>query len=453
MKNLCLFSLMLCGLFASSCKSDDPPLPDNAVNFAATEMGFEENESSKSITLNINRAEDADVSVTLGVVSTGVEYGDGFATTPAVADGAIVVTFKAGSTSTTVDVKKVALFFDGDEHIDFEIKSVGGSLVIGEKKTLKLTFGAIVSEGAKLTLDGGEGAGNAANSVFLDLSANEQTSVARKSWNLGFYCGSQFAVILNNTTSSTAVEANINVDAVVNSADSAAFATSLAIPYDAAGFSLVDDLTGDLTKTIIKENKVYVVNLGDSQKPLYKIKVAKKDNDTYTLQYAKINESAVKSIDVAKDGKYNFAYVSFAENKTVSVEPLKAKWDIVWTKAMYKTSFNGVYIPYSFSDLVFVNAKTGVQAAEVLTSVKTFAAFTEADAASITFSTEVDAIGNKWRNIMASSTDPRVGIFHDRFYVIKDADGHLYKFQFLKAGINNDGGTRGYPEIEYALVK
>src|SRR5436853_7766605 len=48
---------------------------------------------------------------------------------------------------------------------------------------------------------GTEAGSSAANSVYLDLSSNTMTPVARSSWDLGFYCGPDFRVILNNTSS------------------------------------------------------------------------------------------------------------------------------------------------------------------------------------------------------------------------------------------------------------
>ncbi|WP_255157753.1 HmuY family protein [Siphonobacter sp. BAB-5385] len=40
----------------------------------------------------------------------------------------------------------------------------------------------------------------------------------------------------------------------------------------------------------------------------------------------------------------------------------------------------------------------------------------------------------------------------DRFYVIKDAAGNVYKLKFINY-TSTDGGERGYPNIEYKLVK
>jgi GGDEF domain-containing protein len=326
------------------------------------------------------------------------------------------------------------------------------TLVLGEQSTLKVAFASIVSTGSSMTLQGGEGGSSAVNSVFVDFSNNAQSSVLRKSWNVGFYCGDEFAVILNNTTSSTAKEANIEINAVVSSTDSVSYATSLALTSTASALSLVDDWSGDLSKTIIKEGKVYVVNLGESQKPLYKVKVSKKDNNTYTLQYAKINESNVTSFDIVKSTDHHFVYVSFAEGKVVSVAPQKTKWDIVWSRSIYKTVSNDITIPYSFPDLVLTNSRSGVQVAEVVSAssdenISLYNSFTLANAQVITtFNSQVDAIGSKWRNGGGPNVAPSIKT--DRFYVVKDAAGNFYKLQFVSMG-----DVRGYPQIKYALLK
>lgn len=442
MKKFFYLSLVLAGLFATSCGDDDPPLADNTVNFSATELGISETESSKSFTINIDRTESSDVTININVTATGVVYGNDFTTTPAAAGNAISATIKAGSTSTTVEVKKLAKLLDGDESINFEIGSATGGLVLGEKKSLKLTFGAIISTGSTMTLQGGEGGSAAVNSVFVDFSGNEQTSVARASWNFGFSTGADFAVILNNTTGSTAVEAtNQNLETIISETAATEYANKLKFGQEGA-FDIIDDISGDLTKSVIKEGKVYIVNLGDNQTPLYKVKVTKKDADTYTIQYAKSNESAVKSINISKNAAYNFMYASITEGKVVNVQPEKAKWDIEWTRTAYKT---GTY-PYFFSDFVYINAAGGIQAAEVLTSVTEYAKYSTSDVASTKFSSEIDVIGSKWRNGGGPNKAP--SIKEDRFYVIKDGAGNIYKLRFTSMG-----KTRGYPEIEYALVK
>ena len=452
MKQLVYLTIaILLTVFVVSCKEDDPPLPDNTINFSASELGIDENESSKSFTINIDRSSTSPLSIVLKIVESGLVYGTSYTTTPAASNGEITVSIPAGETSANIAIQKVAgKFFDGNETLSLSVGTIPKELVLGSTTALKITFGAIVSAGSELTLNGGEGGSKAANSVYVDLSNNEQTAIARKSWNLALYCGEGFAAKLNNTTASTAIEANIGVETVVNATDSASYATALTLTTTAEAMALIDDYSGDLSKTVIKEGKVYVLNLGESQTPLYKVKVTSKDASTYTVQYSKINESAVKSIDVAKNPAYNFVYVSFAEGKTVQVEPAKTKWDIVWGRSVYYTNMGTGAIPYTFADLVLLNSKTETQAVEVLTETKAYAGFSATDATSLTYSSSIDVIGSKWRNGGGPTTQPSVKT--DRFYVIKDSSGNIYKLQFVSMG-PGDGGTRGYPQIKYELLK
>ena len=245
------------------------------------------------------------------------------------------------------------------------------------------------STGSKITLNGligTETGSSAGNSVFVDFSADKQTSVARASWDLGFYSGTDFKVILNNTVGATAIALNETDLTKVTEADTIALATAgaLSLGQGAGGFSYIDPIEGDATAylagTVIKtisatdaDNKVYIVNRGGAT-GWQKIRVIRAGAN-YTLQYAKISDKAFKSLTVTKDGAFNFKHVSF-NTGAVEVEPAKANWDIEWTLATYKANQT---TPYTFSDFVLINFVGGVTAAEVLVadSKVTFADFAE----------------------------------------------------------------------------
>ncbi len=319
------------------------------------------------------------------------------------------------------------------------------------------------SDGSTLTLNGligSEAGSSAGNSVFVDFSADKQTSVARNSWDLGFYGGSEFRVIINHTVGATAIELNKTDLNQVTAADTITLASSaaLALGQGAGGFGLIDPVEGGksayLAGTVIKEvsatdanNKVYIVNRGSAgvseNRGWQKVRVLRNGNG-YKLQYAKINETTFKTIDVAKDDKYNFKYISFVSG-AVNVEPPKADWDIQWSLSTYKATAT---IPYTFSDFVILNFLAGVQAAEVLKSSVDYPDFKESNLSAITFKSERDVIAGNWR--ITSGTP--LGVKTDRFYVIKDGNGNVYKLKF-NSFISNDGGTRGKPVIEYKLIK
>lgn len=452
MKKLFYYILGLT-LFIASCKKSDPALPDNLVNFTAATQGMESDATTADVTLNLSRTTTVAIPVTVTLITTGVTYGTEFTTLPAATNSTIAVTIPAGSNNVSFKVNKTAgIFLNGNESVSFTIATAGQPILLGATKSLTLSFAAITSTGSSLTLNGGDGGSSAANSVFVDLSANNQTSVPRTSWDLGFYDGDDFRVILNNTTAASVVA--VNKTDLTQVSESDINIADLQLGFGKGTFSIYDDVNGDLTKTAIaqvsatdSDNKVYVINrIGGSgttsaAADLYKIRVLR-SSAGYTLQYAKLNETTFKTIDIAKNTAYNFNYISF-DNGAVSVEPTKDHWDFEWTYSIYYTGTT----PYAFSDLVLTNYLGGVQAAEVLTSTVTYDAFAEANISAITFSESRNTISSNWR-----ATTGTIGVKTDRFYVIKDAAGNVYKLKFISF-TSQDGGTRGYPQLEYALVK
>ncbi|GAA4213503.1 hypothetical protein GCM10022289_45770 [Pedobacter jeongneungensis] len=322
------------------------------------------------------------------------------------------------------------------------------------------------SDGNTLTLNGLIGAelGSAAgNSVYVDFSTDKQTAIERDSWDLGFYSGTDFKVILNSTNGASAV---VTDKTDLNAVTATGFDSSvLKVGQGSGNFSIVDDgrEANILNKTAIAtisatdaENKVYIVNRkGGSANvlandELYKIRVIRKGNG-YTLQYAKLTETTFKTLDITKNTEANFQFASLVKGTAVTAEPAKASWDIVWGYSMYWTST----FPYAFSDLVFINSLGGTTASAFSTSKKSYAAFTESDLSSVTFSSSRDVIGANWRLTQPVTTNgitTPIGVKSDIFFLVKDASGNIYKLKF-NSFISNDGGTRGKPVIEYKLVK
>jgi hypothetical protein len=313
------------------------------------------------------------------------------------------------------------------------------------------------SSGKEQVLNGGTGGANAANSVFLDLSTDKQDSVARNAWDLRFYCGSDYRVTLNLTTAGTAKVLAKNDLTTVTAADTVGFAAAMALGQGAGTLDLIDDVDGDITKTVIAavsatdaDNKVYIVKPTNGSaapaKDWYKVRILR-NGSNYRLQYALIGESTFKTADISKDASYNFKFFNLATNSLVTVEPPKASWDIQWTLTTYKTAFGANTIPYVFSDYVYINSLGGTTAAEVLNTTVTYDNYAESNISTTTFSNSKVVIGGNWR-----ATTGTVGVKTDRFYVIKDVAGNVYKLKFLSFA-PADLGVRGYPKLVYKLVK
>ena len=335
------------------------------------------------------------------------------------------------------------------------------------KKDVDPVFIIPASTGANVQLNGlaaAEAGTIAGNAVYLDLSADRQTPVLRSSWDLGFYCGSDFRVILNNTAIAGAKVLAKNNLADVSAADTIGLTLTTSqfnpLPEHLAYF---DNIAGDLTRTVIPavsatdaDNKVIILNRGTgggiAARPWIKLRVLRNATGGYSLQYAGIRETTFITIQIGKDAVYNFKNVSF-ENGVVNAEPEKEKWDLVWSYSIFESNFGAGPVPYNFSDLIAVNYLSGVTVATKIYANATVAssaynAFNRDSIVNTVPSPNRWAIGSSWR-----STQPATGARLDRFYIIKDATGNYYKLKCLSMGIGADGGTRGKPVFQYSLIR
>lgn len=474
-----LSMLMLVALMsvAISCKDDEPPLPANELTVTSSQLGISPDDSEVTITINVSRAANADKAMTITYTAEGVTYGDEFTTEPAAVENSITVVIPEGETSATLVVKKVeGAILDGDETVTFTVESVEEPFVLTESVTITVTFAQIVSEGAELTLQGRSSdaaytpaAGiNYANAVLVDMSANVTDVYDRKNWALGFYSGSEFRVVMNHAfqmLSTVSAKADINAVTVEDAQASRLYQFNAFTPSeDGSALTLADSFNGALTGTAIAEvsatdasNLVHFVVTGNGSlndvTTWYKIRVLR-NGTGYTLQYAKVGATTFTSVNIAKDANYNHIFVSLdkgSDGLTV-IEPVKKNWDIQWSysTALSSPSFN---TPYWVQDFIAINNHAGVKVATVVnadaaTATTAYNNFTEANLTGLTFVSDRDAIGTKWR-----STQPATGIFHQNFYIIQDAEGNYYKLKFKTMGVGGDGGERGRPVIQYELVQ
>lgn len=321
-------------------------------------------------------------------------------------------------------------------------------------------------------LVGSESGANAGNSVYFDLSTNKQTSLERKSWDLGFYGGNEFRVTLNNTASAGAKVTTKTDLATVSSADTVGL--TLAVSQFApapAHFAFFDALDGSLTGTVIPEipanaadSKVIIINRGNgggitpNPRAWYKIKITRNAAGGYTLQYGELNAATFQTLNITKDASYLFQLVSLENGILANGQPEKSKWDFVWSYSLFQTNF-GSMVPYNFSDMIALNNLAGVQAKEKVyadnaTAAAAYAAFNR-DSVNKSENTVIAGrwtIGSGWRVTSTSAAEPVLGAKLNKFYIVKDAEGHYYKLKCLSMGSGADGGTRGKPVFEYALI-
>jgi len=324
------------------------------------------------------------------------------------------------------------------------------------------------------------GGPNQPNQVYIDLSTSSQTVVKRDAWDLGFATGDQFRVILNGSLQMAVKKLETtNIDEVQ------APDASVAVGYATdASWGYVDNPTGILEGagggegTAIAEisaddaeNKVYLVNLGNEigtdtpdlgyvslhgdARGWKKIRITRNGNG-YTLQYADIDATTHQTVNIAKESNYNFTFFSFTTNSIVNVQPQKDKWDLNFSGFTNYFPFGQGYITYYYADFITTNLHGGTKAYMVLLEGQdlneAFETFTLDDVVEANFTTSATdqrVIGDTWRIGGGPTSLPSVR--DDRFYVIKDAAGNVYKLVFR--ALTNDAGERGFPVFEYELLQ
>ncbi|MEJ7626701.1 MAG: HmuY family protein [Ferruginibacter sp.] len=455
------FLILFLIITVASCTKRDAPLPDNQVEFEVNEQGLAETTNDITLKLKLSRAADRDIPVTISVTpTTGVEYNTDYTIAPVLTGNNIVATILSGSSETSfILTKSMGALFYGDDQIIFKIISSGSPVTIGTQSQLTLKFSEIVSAGTTMTTNGG--GASYGNKVFIDLSANNQVAVSRTKWDLGFYTSSsEWRVTLNSSTAMMARQLDKNDLNAVTALDTTGLSNELVFSQTnpvITSLPYIDYPDGNLNRTAIaaisataSENKVYIINRGTGigvPAPLRgwkKIRIIRSTNG-YVLQHADIAATSFVSMEIPKDEKYFFKYVSF-ENGLLTVEPEAKKWDIAWTYFSNVTNFGNGEVPYNFQDVVLQNRN--VQIAKVLIATKLYADFTANDIATQTFVTTQTGIGFDWRSGGGPTSAPAVRT--DRYYIIKDGDNNYYKLKFTSL---TQAGERGYPAFEYALIK
>ncbi|MEP1487410.1 MAG: HmuY family protein [Algibacter sp.] len=330
----------------------------------------------------------------------------------------------------------------------------------------------VVIEGASVSPN--VGGPNEQNQVYIDLSNNTATTVQRDSWDLGFYSGTDFRVVINGSIyMAVAALTGTDIDAV-NSTTAQVQESQPQVAvgtFDAANTEYVDAPDGTITETAIDEisdtdanNPVYLVNLGfevgtetpatgsvtisGDSRGWKKIRILK-SGENYILQYADLDDTTHKEVSISKNSDYNFTFFSFNTGNEVNAEPEKENWDLNFTVFTNEISDYG---SYGFSDFVVNNTKTNAQVYMIDTEIDntlTYENLTLTDVVEANFTSDQRGIGSSWRNGGGPGALP--SLKENVFYIINDTDGNLYKLQFL--ALTNADGERGYPEFVYSLLQ
>ncbi|WP_353145178.1 HmuY family protein [Chryseobacterium sp.] len=320
------------------------------------------------------------------------------------------------------------------------------------------------------------------NQVWIDLSdvdmngQPKQTINKRTDWDLAFYSGNEFKVVLNSSIMMAAAKIpNIADIEAVKESD----VTNLKSQVQVANFNpsntqYIDDVTGNFPsgytaiediKATASDNAVYLVNLGKelytgtiapgstitagNERGWMKIQIVRQ-SDGYKVRYGELNATGekIKEAIIKKNSAYNYTFFNSKTGSEVSVQPEKNKWDLCFSVFTNVIPGAGSYIN---ADFVTINnlGKTSAYEIKVTSGsmIETFNKFKKEDVDDSKFIyTEQRIIGGNWRELNPSGSK----VNGDVFYIVKDAAGAYYKLRFVK--LTNDQGERGYPMFQYKAL-
>lgn len=464
-KYLLFFSFLLLALY--SCKDDNGVDSGSAaVSFAVPSANL--TEEVTDVVISFSQTTAAAGTITLGVAETEAEYGVDYTTNPTGSASALTVPFEAGVSKVVFKFNKLVPAVEGEvKNVKYTINAISTNYEIKGNTTTVLNFNETALTGKSLAPQ--VGGPSQANQVYIDLSSGAMTTVPRVSWDLGFYSGNEFRVILNNSVKMSAKSLNSTNLATVVTEDN-----TMLISQGSGSVDQIDNPTGVITGTAIAEvsandaeNSVYLINLGSnpsstvpplgspaadsgSHRGWKKVRILRSANG-YKFQYADLNATTFNEVIIDKNAAFNFNFFSFTANATVNVEPQKEKWDLNFTTF---TNIFGGNTPYFFPDFVVNNSRGGALAYSVSTADFSFDSFTMANVDQSKFINDQRGIGSSWRGTSAPGPDgnpmSQFVLKTDIFYVLKDPAGNIYKIKMTGGALPNL--ERGHPTFVYSLL-
>lgn len=456
-----------------SCQNDDSVINNNQVAFTTFSVPV----TSSPITLNISFVNPTSAAgfLTITPTNSNVEYDVDYTTNPAVEDDKIIVPFESGVSAVSFVFQPTSIAIEGQQKsvvLKITAISISAVAIPENSSSVELNFGeAPVATNTLTAILGGP---NLPNQVYVDLSSGMQTGILRTNWDLAFYSGDDFRVKLNGSIGmavkqfpTTDLAPDVAIDATV------AVGTQNGSAIDNGDISFVDNPNGTINGIIISvsetesNNKVYLLNLGNglsaantadgdvnfsgTSRGWLKMRILR-DTNGYKLQYAEIDSPTYTEVLVPKQPTHNFTFFSFTTDAVVNVEPAKEKWDLNLTTFTDYIDFGNGNVSFTIPDFAAINNLGGTRAYEVMeTAILNYQNFAAINVQASEFTTPqaVDqrAIGSKWRTAEPFGT---AAVKADRFYIIKDQAGNIYKMRFIS--LASEAGQRGTITFEYELL-
>ncbi|WP_375578330.1 HmuY family protein [Marivirga tractuosa] len=458
MNKISTISLMLLSFLVAltGCEEEEPVAPIN-INFNSTSININEENQEAQIGLVFSRAANQAGNVSVNINTSNLVYGEenDFYTEPAAEGGELILNYESGQSEISFIIKAGSgLNIDSDENIEFMINSAE-TFQIGQNGSIEVAFSEnFIAESG--TLEMNAGGPEFTQQAFVDLSKINSTSIDKNTWDLGFYNGDGYHVMLNSTAQVMARPLDKTDLSTVTAEDTVGFASTMQIGFTATppAAAWVDEPNGDFSQTAIApissneaENKVYIIKRLGEGRDWKKVKITQ-NGDGYTIAYANIGSNDIETSEITKSESHNFIHFDL-DNGTTDFEPNKESWDFMYGTYTEKFPFGPNEIPYSFNDFIILNRHNTSAAMVMVEGNTTYADFNLQQIEEVSFNNAVNAIGSSWRQGGGPSSAPAV--FDDRFFIVKDSQENYYKIRFIS--MYDENNERGITTFEFEILK
>ncbi len=271
--------------------------------------------------------------------------------------------------------------------------------------------------------------------IYFNLENNSIVKQNIKTdWDIGFECSNQgWHVILNSSIASAAANTGISdFSSVVDT-------TGTQWNWDVSSGNLDSTAIGDYRNN----NEVFIIDRGydinGSPIGFKKIKINTTSLNEYEIHYADLDGNNDNTIIVSKDSTVNFIGFSFNNNASISIEPNKENWDVLFTQ--YIHLFKNPLLPYLVTGVIKNRNNTKISFDEV----NSYENINSSNLNMYQFENENDIIGYDWKTYDFNSGTYIVDELSN--FIIQTNIGFYYKLHFID--FYNDAGVKGAPKFEF----
>jgi len=286
--------------------------------------------------------------------------------------------------------------------------------------------------------------------VYVDLASGKMKSVPYRSWDLAFEASEAGFRVYLNTGKFMFLANTFSTDFAAADSSGRQWKTETEHLYDdstAFGDWRAAAATGGGHVCVVDRGRTE--HFGAAR--WRKIQIVSVNASEYVIRFSPYNSSSFTEFTIPKNSDYSLIYFSFENGGSlVDVAPKKTEWNIVFTKYTYTYYTEPVNSPYRHYMVTgaLLNKWAGNMNEQMRKdSTQNYVPFDQFNAEQISkqnFNSLAGTIGFSWKDY-----DFSLGfiIYPDRYYLLKDPSGFVYKIRFLD--FYDDQGNKGTARFEY----